>query len=271
MMEQRKTDNMFSLKGKVAIVTGAAGLIGEVYGKSLASAGANVILSDLDEERSRVLAQDLSDQYGVLCMALACDVTSRKDWGMLVKKVTGQFDSIDILVNNAGFTNKSGIDGYSDGFESFSDGAWQGILDVNLTGVFLGCQVVGNIMKSQGFGSIINIASLYGVVSPNHQIYKGTGINQPVAYSVSKAGVIALTKYLATYWGTTGIRVNAITPGGIFDNHTDPFLERFNKLNPMGRMGNKEDLSGALIYLSSDASNYVTGHNLVVDGGWTIV
>lgn len=266
----KENRDMFSLKGKVAIVTGAAGLIGEAYCKALASAGANVILSDLDEEKSSILAQDLSDQYGIQCMALACDVTSREDWKRLVKKVTVQFNSIDILVNNAGFTNRSGVNGYSDGFESFSDKAWQGILDVNLTGVFLGCQIVGNIMKSQGSGSIINIASLYGVVSPNHRIYKGTGINQPVAYSVSKAGVIALTKYLATYWGTTGIRVNAITPGGIFDNHTDPFLKRFKKLNPMGRMGSREDMSGALIYLASDASAYVTGHNLVVDGGWTI-
>jgi len=270
MMNQMKKDDMFSLKGKVAIVTGAAGLIGEAYGKTLASAGANVILSDLDEERSRTLAKDLSDQYGVQCMALTCDVTAREDWKRLVKEVTGQFDSIDILVNNAGFTNKSGMKGYSDGFESFSDEAWQGILDVNLTGVFLGCQIVGNIMKKQGFGSIINIASQYGVVSPNHRIYEGTGINQPVAYSVSKAGVIALTKYLATYWGPTGVRVNAITPGGIFDNHSDPFLKRFKRLNPMGRMGNREELSGALIYLASDASTYVTGHNLVVDGGWTL-
>lgn len=270
MVNQMKMDDIFSLKEKVAIVTGAAGMIGETFGKALASAGSNVVLCDLKEKTSGDLAQKLTDQYGVHCMVLACDVTSREDWEMLVKKVTCQFDSIDILVNNAGFTNKSGIDGYSDVFERFSDEAWKGILDVNLTGVFLGCQVVGNIMKNQGFGSIVNIASMYGVVSPNHQIYEGTGINQPVAYSVSKAGVIALTKYLATYWGTTGIRVNAITPGGIFDNHTDPFLKRFKRLNPMGRMGRKEELSGALIYLASDASAYVTGHNLVVDGGWSV-
>lgn len=269
-MNQMKTDDMFSIKDKVVIVTGAAGLIGKVYCDTLASAGAHVILCDLKQETCQPLAQKLSKQYDVQCMAFTCDVTSRKNWNILTKKITDKFNSIDILVNNAGFTNNSGIDGYSDGFENFSDEAWQGILDVNLTGVFMGCQVVGNRMKQQGFGSIINIASLYGVVSPNHQIYEDTGINQPVAYSVSKAGVIALTKYLATYWGKTGVRVNAITPGGIYDNHTDPFLKRFKKLNPMGRMGNTKDLSGALIYLASDASAYVTGHNLVVDGGWTV-
>lgn len=263
-------NNMFSLKGKVAIVTGAAGLIGEEYCDALASFGANVVLCDVNADPAQAMARKLADQHGVQCMAIVCDVTSRKDWKRLVRKVSSQFDSIDILVNNAGFTNKSGLDGYADGFENFSDDTWKGIMDVNLTGVFLGCQIVGNAMKDQGSGSIINIASLYGVVSPNHRIYEGTGINQPIAYSVSKAGVIALTKYLATYWGMSGVRVNAITPGGIFDQHTDPFLERFKKLNPMGRMGGREELSGALVYLASDASTYVTGHNLVVDGGWTV-
>jgi len=269
-MNHIKTDDMFNLQGKVAVVTGAAGLIGGAYGKALASFGANVILCDLEDKATSAMSQELADKYGVQCMALTADVTSREDWQNLVSKVSGRFDSIDVLVNNAGFTNKTGVDGYSEGFETFSDEAWQGIMEVNLTGVFLGCQIVGNLMKGQGSGSIINIASLYGVVSPNHRIYASTGVNQPVAYAVSKAGVIALTKYLAAYWGTTGVRVNAITPGGIYDNHTDPFLERFKRLNPMGRMGNREELCGALIYLASDASTYVTGHNLVVDGGWTI-
>lgn len=263
-------NDMFSLKEKVAIVTGAAGLIGEEYCNALASFGANVVLCDLKADPVQAMARKLADQHGVQCMAVVCDVTSRNDWKRLVRKVSAQFDSIDILVNNAGFTNKSGLDGYDDGFENFSDDAWNGIMDVNVTGVFLGCQIVGDVMKDQGSGSIINIASMYGVVSPNHRIYEGTGINQPVAYAVSKAGVIALTKYLATYWGTSGVRVNAITPGGIFDHHTDPFLERFKRLNPMGRMGGRQELSGALVYLASDASTYVTGHNLVVDGGWTV-
>ena len=268
-MKPISTNDIFSLKEKVAVITGAAGLLGEVHGHALASAGAKIILCDLDQEKCHALSSLLTEEYGIQCISIKCDVTSREDWETLIIKATEQFNKIDILVNNAGFTNKSRIDGYADGFENFPDEAWQGILDVNLTGVFLGCQAVGSVMKRQGGGSIINIASQYGVVSPNHRIYEDTGISQPVAYSVSKAGVIALTMYLATYWGKTGIRVNSITPGGIFDNHSDPFLSRFKVLNPMGRMGDKEELAGALVYLSSDASSYVTGHNLAVDGGWT--
>jgi NAD(P)-dependent dehydrogenase (short-subunit alcohol dehydrogenase family) len=144
-------------------------------------------------------------------------------------------------------------------------------MNVNLTSVFLGCQVVGGAMVEQGKGAIINVSSLYGVVSPNHNIYPETGIFQPVAYSVSKHGVIAFTKYLSTLWATKGVKVNALTPGGVFNNHTDPFLERFSKLNPSGRMSRKDELRGAIVYLASDASSYVIGHNLIVDGGWTII
>jgi NAD(P)-dependent dehydrogenase (short-subunit alcohol dehydrogenase family) len=125
-------------------------------------------------------------------------------------------------------------------------------------------------MVKQETGSIINIASLYGVVSPNHRIYPGTGIHQPVAYSVSKAGVLALTRYLATLWADKGVRVNSITPGGIFNQHPDLFNKRFSELCPKGRMADKSELRGALIYLASQASSYCTGHNLIVDGGWTI-
>ena len=267
LVKRMKTADLFSLKEKTAVITGAAGLLGEVHAYALASAGANVILCDIERENCRALADKILEQYGAQCLYLACDVTSREDWGVLEKSAVERFGTIDILVNNAGFTNKSGIDGYADGFEEFPDEAWRGIMDVNLTGVFLGCQVVGSFMKRQGFGSIINIASQYAVVSPNHRIYDGTGISQPVAYSVSKSGVLALTRYLATYWGKTGVRVNAITPGGIFDNHNEVFLSRFQELNPMGRMGDKRELAGALVYLASDASTYVTGHNLVVDGG----
>jgi len=130
--------------------------------------------------------------------------------------------------------------------------------------------VIGGQMLEQKSGSIINLASLYGLVSPNHKMYPGTGISQPVAYSVSKAGVLALTRYLAGLWGETGVRVNCITPGGIFNDHKELFVKRFSNLNPMGRMALKNELRGAVVYLASDASSYVNGHNLVVDGGWTI-
>jgi len=182
----------------------------------------------------------------------------------------GEFGKIDILINNAGFTNQSRSSNFDASFENFPLEDWNAIMNVNLTGTFLGCQVIGKQMLQQGKGSIINIASLYGVVSPNHRIYPGTGITQPVAYSVSKHGVIGLTKYLATLWADKGIRVNALTPGGIYNNHQQLFVERFQQHNPIGRMCDKSELQGAIVYLASDASSHVVGHNLVVDGGWTI-
>ena len=143
-------------------------------------------------------------------------------------------------------------------------------MNVNLTGTFIGCQVVGNQMLKESSGSIINIASLYGVVSPNHNMYPGTGIVQPVAYTVSKHGVIGLTKYVSTWFAKSGIRVNSITPGGIYDGHDGLFLERFKNLNPIGKMSDKSELQGGIVFLASDSSSHVIGHNLIIDGGWTV-
>jgi NAD(P)-dependent dehydrogenase (short-subunit alcohol dehydrogenase family) len=140
---------------------------------------------------------------------------------------------------------------------------------VNLTGTFLGCQVIGKQMLKQGAGSIINLASLYALVSPHHPMYPGTGIVQPVAYSVSKAGVLGLTRYLGTLWAPRGVRVNALTPGGVFSGQRELFVQRFSTLNPMGRMARKDEMRGAIVYLASDASSHCTAQNLIVDGGWT--
>ncbi|MBN1295833.1 SDR family oxidoreductase [bacterium] len=269
-IDRKRFKNLFSLTGKTAVITGTGGLLGEVYAHALAAAGAAVVLTDLKRERCDGLAACVTSEWGVQSIAVGCDVTQRNDWERLREILCDRFTSVDILVNNAGFTNASRIEGYSDGFDTFPDMAWKSILDVNLTGVFMGCQVIGKMMTEKRTGSIINVASQYGVVSPNHTIYDGTGVSQPVAYSVSKAGVIALTRYLATCWGETGVRVNSLTPGGVFDKHTDPFLTRFSALNPMGRMCDRDELAGAVVFLASDAASYMTGHNLVVDGGWTV-
>ncbi|HPQ40372.1 MAG TPA: SDR family oxidoreductase [bacterium] len=269
-MQYKHRKDFFDLKGKLAVVTGAGGLLGGYFCNALAAWGANIVLCDIRTEAGDAVAVTLREQWGIDAVVLKCDVTSRPDWIELREEVLKRFQRVDILVNGAGFTNATRIEGFSEGFESFPDAAWCGIMDVNLTGVFIGCQVLGSVMAENGSGSIINIASQYGVVSPNHGIYDGTGINQPVAYSVSKAGVIALTRYLATYWGRCGVRVNALTPGGVYDKHTDPFLSRFNALNPMGRMAAPDELSGALVFLASDSASYVTGQNLIVDGGWTV-
>jgi NAD(P)-dependent dehydrogenase (short-subunit alcohol dehydrogenase family) len=265
------TKELFDLTGKVAVITGGAGLLGEQHAIALSDFGASIVLADINWDDCRERVEYLRSEYGMRVIGAEMDVTLRESWLKLLDRVLKEFGRTDILVNNAAFTNQSKSANFDAPFSDFPQEDWQSILNVNLTGVFLGCQVFGRYMvEEQGFGSIINMASLYGVVSPNHRLYPGTGISQPVAYSVSKAGVIALTRYLATLWADKGVRVNCITPGGIYNEHSDPFLTRFNRLVPIGHMADKSDVRGALVYLASDASAYCTGHNLIVDGGWTV-
>ena len=260
--------NLFDLTDRVAIVTGGAGLLASEHAIALAAHGARVALADVNLDKCQAAVQVLKDS-GVDAIALRCDVTQKTSWLELTQAVMDHFGRIDILVNNAGFTNQSKSANFDASFEDFPLEDWNQVMNVNLTGTFLGCQVVGKMMLAQGKGSIINIASLYGVVSPNHKIYPGTGISQPVAYSVSKHGVVSLTKYLATLWAEKGVRVNALTPGGIFNGHTGLFLERFEERIPIGRMSDKTELRGGIVYLASDAASHVIGHNLIIDGGWT--
>lgn len=260
--------NLFDLTGRVAIITGGAGLLASEHAIALQAHGATVVLADFNTDKCKA-AVDVLQKEGTTAYAAYCDVTSKESWEQLLQQVIDQHGKVDILVNNAGFTNQSKSANFDAAFPDFPLEDWNAIMNVNLTGTFLGCQVVGKHMLHNKRGSIINIASLYGVVSPNHRIYPGTGISQPVAYSVSKHGVVALTKYLATLWADQGVRVNALTPGGIFNDHKGLFLERFQQLNPIGRMSDKTELRGGIVYLASDASSHVVGHNLVIDGGWT--
>lgn len=264
-----KTNNMFRLDDKVAIVTGAAGLLGEQHAIALSDFGATVILTDLNLEICEQRANSIVAEKGVQALVLPLDITQKDSWQALLNQALSHFDHVDILVNNAAFTTASRSANYDADFPDFPLEDWRQILEVNLSGTFLGCQVVGQQMLKQQSGSIINMASLYGVVSPNHRMYPGTGIHQPVAYAVSKAGVIALTRYLATLWADQGVRVNCITPGGVCNEHPDLFVSRYASLSPMSRMAHKEEMRGALVYLASSASAYCTGHNLAVDGGWT--
>ena len=264
-----RTTDLFRLDGKVALITGAAGLLGEQHAIALADFGAIVVLTDLDREPCGLRADQIADRAGGKTMAIQCDVSDKASWETLLDKVLSAFSRVDILVNNAAFTNKSRSANYDAPFTEFPLEDWNQILKVNLTGTFLGCQAIGRQMLNQGSGSIINLGSLYGVVSPNHRIYPDTGISQPPAYSVSKAAVIALTRYLGTLWAERGVRVNCITPGGVYNQHPELFASRFAQLNPMGRMARKDEMRGALVYLASDASSHCTAHNLVVDGGWT--
>lgn len=262
------TNNLFDLTGKVALITGGAGLLASEYAIALHAYGAKIILADFNEEKCKNAVAILAEN-GTQATAAFCDVTKKDSWENLLKTVLADHKKVDILINNAGFTNQSKSANFDAAFEDFPLEDWNAIMNVNLTGAFLGCQVVGKHMVANGKGVIINIASLYGVVSPNHRIYPGTGISQPVAYSVSKHGVVALTKYLATLWAEKGVRVNTLTPGGIFNDHKGLFLERFEQLIPIGRMSDKTELHGGIVYLASDSSSHVIGHNLIIDGGWT--
>jgi NAD(P)-dependent dehydrogenase (short-subunit alcohol dehydrogenase family) len=261
-------NNLFDLTNRIAIVTGGAGLLASQHAIALCQHGAKVILADFNVEKCQAAVDELKKD-GLQVQAAFCDVTKKESWEALLQTIMQDHGKVDILINNAGFTNQSKSANFDASFENFPLEDWNAIMNVNLTGCFLGCQIIGKQMLTQGKGAIVNIASLYGVVSPNHNIYPGTGISQPVAYSVSKHGVVALTKYVATLWASKGVRVNSLTPGGIFNGHEGLFLERFKQLNPIGRMSEKEELRGGIVYLSSDASSHVVGHNLIIDGGWT--
>jgi NAD(P)-dependent dehydrogenase (short-subunit alcohol dehydrogenase family) len=258
----------FRLDDQVAIVTGAAGLLGARHTRALGAHGAAVVVADLDVAKCEAEARALK-QSGIKALAVRCDVTNAQSWQSLTDAVLSEYGRVDILVNNAAFTTASQSPHYGASFFDFPLSDWSQILTVNLTGMFVGCQTVGRHMVNRGSGSIINVSSLYGVVSPHHDIYEGTGVSQPAAYSVSKAGVIALTRYLATLWARSGIRVNALTPGGVAGGQHPEFVRRYEQLSPIGRMADRDEMSGAVVFLASAASAYCTGHNLVIDGGWT--
>ncbi len=265
-------NNLFSLKGKTAIVTGALGLIGQQHCRALNEAGACVVVADINEHECSEFAKNHLE-YSI---GLHLDVTKKETINRLLKDVLLHYRKIDILVNNAAindmFENPKAATEESK-FENYPLNLWQKSLDVNLTGVFLCSQVIGSQMVSRKKGSIINIGSTYGVSAPDQQLYQdsdgGQSFYKPPAYPVTKAGVIMLSKYLAAYWGKSGIRVNTLTPGGVKNGQSDYFIDKYSMKTPLGRMAESTDYKGALVFLASDASAYMTGANLVVDGGWT--
>lgn len=264
--------NKFSLTGKVAIVTGGGGVIGTHFCKGLAEVGANVAVVDKSFEKALELADEIRQVYGVKAEAIYCDLTSEDSVIEMVEKTVSVFGTINILHNNAA-GKSSDLDAFFSPFEEYGLNQWREIMNVNLDSMFLVAKYVGKAMKEQKTGgSIIQTASIYGILGPDNRIYEDSyyldrQINTPAIYSVSKGGVVALTKYLATYWAKDGIRVNTITPGGVESGQNDTFKQKYSNRIPLGRMAQAEEMVGALIYLASDASSYVTGHNLIVDGG----
>jgi NAD(P)-dependent dehydrogenase (short-subunit alcohol dehydrogenase family) len=270
----------FSLAGRVAVVTGAAGLLGRRHCRALAAAGARVVASDLDAVACEAVARELpgegSGAEAGEAMGWAADITRPESVAALRDAVLERCGRIDVLVNNAALNEKVESPmaaGEVLRFENFPLALWEDSLRVNVTGTFLCCQLLGGEMARRGGGSIVNIASTYAVVAPDQSLYRQPDGTQTffksAAYPTTKGAVLALTRFLAAYWGRAGVRVNALSPGGV-ENGQDPgFVARYAARTPLGRMADPSDYEGALVFLASDASRYMTGANLIVDGGWT--
>tara|TARA_B110000467_G_scaffold20936_1_gene18469 strand:+ start:50 stop:844 length:795 start_codon:yes stop_codon:yes gene_type:complete len=257
---------IFNLSNKVIILTGASGLLGTEYAHGLSQAGANVVLADLNFKTCKKLSLNLNKKYGVDSFPIKLDVTKTNSINTMIKKVIKKFLKIDILINNAIFSESGNT---KTKFENYDLDIWKKGLDVNLTGPFLCCQEVGKIMKKQKNGNIINISSIYGLVSPDQRIYGNTKIIKSAMYAVTKSSILNFTRYLASYWREDGIRVNTLSLGGVEENQNPIFKKNYSNKTMIGRMAKKDEYVGGLIFLSSNASSYMTGSNLVIDGGWT--
>ena len=276
--ERREVQEMFRLRGRTAIITGGAGLLGQKHAEAIAAAGGSVALVDQNRAGVQKMARGITERYGVKALGVGCNIAKKKEVEAMVEKVVSRFHRIDILINNARMSVKSkrDADEYFAPYETYAQTIWERVLAVNLTGMFLCTQAAGKVMLKQKRGTIINIASIYGIVSPNHEIYRnvkgpyyGKPFNTPISYAASKTAIIQFTRYLATYWAKKNIRVNALSPGGVYDDHDATFVKNYSSLVPMGRMARRDEYKGAILFLASDASSYMTGANLIVDGGLT--
>lgn len=268
---------LFDLHGRVTVLTGGAGLLGREYAVTLAEAGAHVVIADINVQAARKLAVEVTEHSGIEARGVETDVSSKSSVQTMVEQTLAAFGQVDILINNVALDPKFDVKHAAEhvnAFENYPLDLWNQGLAVNLTGMFLCAQAVGQPMLAQGKGVIVNVSSTYGLVGPDQRLYKrddpaAPKVYKPVVYSVTKSAVLGLTRYLATYWAGKNIRINALTPGGVFNDHDPGFVERYSYRTPLGRMADRSEYCGALLFLVSDASSYMTGANLVVDGGWT--
>lgn len=264
MTRVRAVRDLFDLTDRVAIVTGGAGLYGRHICEGLAELGASVVVASRDVGECAAVADELVAR-GFIASARALDLSDESSIERLCDDVVAEFGAIHVLVNNA--VHRSG-----GSIETASADDWSATSDVNSRGLFLMCKHAGAHMASKGRGSIVNIGSIYGVVGADFDIYEGTPMTSPISYSYDKAGMIGLTRYLASWYGRTGIRVNCLSPGGLQTPDQNPtFVAAYERRVPLGRMAGPEDIKGPVAFLASDASAYVTGANLMVDGGWTAI
>ena len=275
-MENKYRDTMFDMSSEIAIVTGGLGQLGAQFSLTMLEAGAKVVILDVAESTYNNKLKDLiSSDDNVTVMKV--DITNKNDLVLISKRICKEIGIPTILINNAAIDSPPNAPIEENGpFETYPEKSWDKIIEVNLKSIFLTCQVFGGEMAKNMNGSIINVSSIYGMVSPNQKIYEyrrknGAEFFKPITYSVSKSGIYNLTRYLAAYWAKKNVRVNTVTFAGVFNNQDKQFLENYCSIIPLGRMANEDEYNGAILFLASKASEYMTGSNLVIDGGWTII
>ncbi len=267
-------DGLFDVSSELVLVTGVSGQLGGEYAHAFLKRGARVVGLDLSPSAG---VDALSDKYPDRFMFCAGDVSNKTSLSAALGQVTNKFGVPTVLINNAAIDSPPSAPPEENGpFEDYPEASWDKVIDVNLKGVYLCCQVFGAAMANAGNGSIINIASIYGVVSPDQNLYdyrrqRGEVFYKPVAYSASKSGVLNLTRYLAVYWAKKNVRVNSLTIAGVFNNQEQAFLDAYCGRIPLGRMAKADEYNGSVLFLASHASRYMTGANLVIDGGWTAI
>lgn len=270
--------DQFDLTDRVAIITGGAGLLGVKHGEAVAELGGTPVLVDIVEEQAISRARGIAETYNRPALGLCADITQAQQVEALLQRVLAAYGRVDILINNAANNPKmenTGTGSHWSRLESFPLGVWEQDIAIGLTGAFLCSQIIGAEMAGRRRGVILNIASDLSLIAPDQRIYRQPGLAdeqqpvKPVTYSVVKAGLVGLTRYLATYWADHGIRVNAISPGGVYNRQDEAFVARLTNLIPLGRMAHQDEYKAAVAFLVSDASSYMTGTNLVIDGGRT--
>ena len=265
MSNSSKKEDLFSLQNKVVLVTGSVGLLGLKMCEALCRYDARVVMTDINKKKLTSESKELGDKYPDKVLSIFIDIVDEESVNDGLNKALDKFDSVDVLINNAYPYNKH----YGRVYEDIEFKDWRENVDMHLNGYFNVTHKVSKVMMKQKRGNIINIASIYGVLGPHFGIYKDLGITMPSEYSAIKGGIINFTRYLATYLAPYNIRVNSISPGGIYDKQSPSFVKRYCNEVPLGRMASPDDIVGGVIYLASGASSYVTGQNLMIDGGWS--
>lgn len=278
-MDSGSVKEMFDLTNKTAIITGGAGLLGIKHAEALMEFGANCVIVDINYEKAEQVAKELTEKYEGKAIAMSNNIVIKSEVEDILERTILEFGKVDILINNAANNPKyekvsKDVD-KTNRFETYPIEAWNEDISVGLTGSFLCSQIIGTYFSKQKSGVILNIASDLGVIAPDQRIYKKDGVSEdeqpkkPITYSVVKTGIIGLTKYLATYWSDENVRVNSLVPGGVYTNQDDLFLSKLTNLIPLKRMANSDEYKGAVVFLCSDASSYMTGSSLIIDGGRT--